>query len=133
MKIEGKCHCGAIAYEAVIDPLKAGACHCTDCQVLSGAPFRGSVPALAEDFHLTRGEPKIYVKTAASGNTRAQAFCAECGTPIYASAAENPTHYNLRLGAIVQRAEIPAMRQVWFKDALEWALHVEHLPASPGQ
>ena len=133
MKITGSCHCGAIAYEAVVDPQKAGLCHCTDCQTLSGAPFRASVPALAADFHLLRGQPKIYIKTAASGAKRAQAFCAECGTPIYAAAAENPTQYNLRLGAVAQRAEIPALKQGWCDSALSWAQNIAPLPGRPQQ
>ena len=83
MKVEGSCHCGAIAYEAIVDPQKAGVCHCTDCQTLSGAPFRASVPAAAEDFRILRGQPKIYIKTAESGSRRAQAFCADCGTPLW--------------------------------------------------
>ncbi|PCE25296.1 aldehyde-activating protein [Paraburkholderia acidicola] len=133
MKITGNCHCGTIAYEAVVDPQKASLCHCTDCQTLSGAPFRASVPAMAEDFHLLRGQPKIYIKTAASGAKRAQAFCAECGTPIYASAAENPTQYNLRLGAVAQRAQIPALKQRWCDSALSWAQDITPLPGSPQQ
>lgn len=130
MKIEGQCHCGAIEYEATVDPQKASLCHCTDCQTLSGAPFRASVPALAEDFRIVRGEPKIYIKTAASGARRAQAFCPECGTPIYASSADHPTQYNLRLGAITQRAEIPALKQSWCNSALSWAQNVAPLPKS---
>jgi hypothetical protein len=130
MKIEGNCHCGAIAYEAIVDPQRAGLCHCTDCQTLSGAPFRASVPALAQDFRIVRGQPRIYVKTAESGARRAQAFCADCGTPIYACAAENPTQYNLRLGAVKQRALIPALKQVWCGSALAWARNIEDVPKS---
>lgn len=36
MKIDGGCHCGAITYEAEIDPNSVAVCHCTDCQTLSG-------------------------------------------------------------------------------------------------
>jgi hypothetical protein len=85
MKIDGGCHCGYITYVAEIDPDKVGICHCTDCQTLSGSAFRVSVPAAREAFSLRGGEPKIYVKTAESGAKRAQGFCPECGTPIYAS------------------------------------------------
>jgi hypothetical protein len=131
MKIEGCCHCGAIAYEATVDPRKAGLCHCTDCQILSGAPFRASVPAMAEDFHIVHGQPKIYIKTAASGTKRVQAFCADCGTPIYAAAAENPAQYNLRLGAVAQRADIPALKQGWCDSALAWAQDITDLPQAP--
>jgi hypothetical protein len=128
VKIEGQCHCGGIAYEAHVNPAKAGMCHCTDCQTLSGAPFRASVPAKVEDFRLLRGEPKIYVKTAESGRKRAQAFCSNCGSPIYATEADQPTLYNLRLGAVKQRAEIVPTRQIWCDSALEWAKDVRAIP-----
>ena len=132
MKIDGRCHCGAIVFTAEVEPEKASVCHCTDCQRLSGSPFRASVPARIEGFHLASGSPRIYVKTADSGAKRAQAFCGECGSPIYASEAENPTVLNLRLGAITQRSEIPPRRQIWCSSALPWALDVRSLPSSPG-
>jgi hypothetical protein len=133
VKVEGHCHCGAVAYEATVDPQTASLCHCTDCQTLSGAPFRASVVALAENFHLLRGQPKIYIKTGESGARRAQAFCAECGTPIYAAAPDSPTQYNLRLGAVAQRAQIPALKQRWCDSALAWTENVASLPATARQ
>ena len=85
MKIDGRCHCGAIAYEAEIDPAKVLVCHCTDCQSLSGSAFRVAVPAEGGSFKLRSGKPKVYVKTTAeSGTHRDQAFCPDCGSPIYA-------------------------------------------------
>lgn len=128
MKIEGSCHCGAIAYEADVDPARAALCHCTDCQTLSGAPFRASVPAKAEDFHLISGKPRVYIKTAESGAKRAQAFCEICGSPIYATSPDNPAIYNLRLGGVKQRAEIPALRQIWRQSALAWAQDISEIP-----
>jgi hypothetical protein len=133
MHVDGRCHCGAIAYSAEVDPEEASICHCADCQSFSGSPFRASVPAKVEDFLLLRGAPKIYVKTADSGAKRAQAFCSECGAPVYASAVENPTVLNLRLGGIRQRSEIVPRRQIWRASALDWALDVHALPGSPGE
>jgi hypothetical protein len=120
MKVDGHCHCEAIRYEAKIDPQKVSICHCTDCQTLTGTVYRISVPVAAEDFALLRGQPKIYIKTAASGNKRAQGFCVECGTPIYAADAENPRSYALRVGTLTQRAELPAVLQIWCQSALPW-------------
>ena len=77
------------------------------------------------------GSPRIYVKTAQSGAKRAQIFCGDCGSPIYASEAENPTVLNLRLGAITQGSEIPPRRQIWCSGALPWALDIYGLPSSP--
>jgi hypothetical protein len=131
MKIEGQCLCGKIAYEAHIDPSKAAICNCTDCQTLSGSPFRASVPAKAEDFKILRDQPKIYIKTAESGTKRAQGFCGDCGSPVFSSAAENPTLYNLRLGMVKQRAQIPALKQIWCESALTWAQDISGLPGVP--
>ena len=81
MKVTGGCHCGQITYEAEVDPATVRACHCTDCQKLTGTAFRTNISSLPGTFRLKTGTPKIYVKTAESGNKRAHGFCAECGTP----------------------------------------------------
>jgi hypothetical protein len=120
MKIDGGCHCGKIRYEAEIDPAKVAICHCTDCQTLSGSAFRTVVPAPKEGFRLLSGTPKAYVKTAESGNKRVQAFCADCGTPIYSSAVENPPVYSIRVGTARQRAQLLPHIEVFRKSALGW-------------
>lgn len=131
MRIEGQCHCGAIAYEAEVDPQKASICHCSDCQTLSGAPFRASVPARTEDLHFRKGKPQTYMKIADSGNRRAQGFCGACGTSLYSTSADDPKVYNLRLGAVKQRAQIPPRRQIWCESGQDWARNITGLPGVP--
>ena len=125
MRIDGGCHCGHIRYEAVIDPEKVAICHCTDCQTLSGSAYRTVVPAPAGEFRLLAGQPKIYVKTAESGNQRAQAFCPECGTPIYSAALADTPAYFLRVGSIRQRAQLPPKLQNWCRSALGWTMDLK--------
>jgi hypothetical protein len=67
MKVDGRCHCGHIRYEAEIDPDTVAICNCTDCQTLSGSAFRTVVPTKKGSFKLLQGELKIYVKTGTSG------------------------------------------------------------------
>jgi hypothetical protein len=119
MKIDGGCHCGNITYTAEIAPDKVGICHCTDCQTLSGTAFRVSVAATKDAFHLN-GEAKIYLKTAESGAKRAQAFCPDCGTPIYATAASDPQVFNIRVGTVRQRSELRPKSQGWCRSAQGW-------------
>jgi hypothetical protein len=127
MKIDGACHCGNITYVAEIDPDKVGICHCTDCQTLSGTAFRVNVPVAKDAFTLLTGEPKIYVKTAESGAKRAQAFCPECGTPIYAAAASDPQVFNIRVGTARQRAELRPKTQGWCRSARDWVMDLRPL------
>lgn len=130
MNIEGVCHCGKISFTAEADPAKVMVCHCTDCQVMSSAPYRAVVPVPATSFVMT-GEPKHYIKTAESGNKRVQAFCPDCGTPLYASATEHVEVINVRLGCVKQRAELVPKGQVWTRSAMPWIGDLANVPAKP--
>jgi hypothetical protein len=128
MKINGGCHCGAIKYEAEIDPAKVAICHCTDCQTLSGSAFRTVVPAKKEGFKMLAGEPKIYIKTGESGRKRVQSFCANCGTPIYSCDPTDPQVYSIRLGTAQQRAQLAPKLQLWCRSSLPWTKHLDPVP-----
>ncbi len=126
MKVEGQCHCGKIRFEAEVDPDSASICHCTDCQMLSGSPYRASIPAPASSFKISCS-PRLYIKIADSGSRRAQAFCPDCGAPLYASAPDNPPVYSLRMGAIKQRAQLLPKAQIWCDSALPWSADLSSL------
>jgi len=109
-----------------------GLCHCTDCQQLSGAPYRTGVPAAAADFVL-HGNPTHYIKTADSGAKRVQAFCPDCGTALYATDADDPSVYMLRIFSIRQHAQLLPTRQIWRRSALPWAGDLSGLEAFDDQ
>ncbi|MCU0972274.1 MAG: GFA family protein [Gammaproteobacteria bacterium] len=132
MRIDGACHCGKISFTAEIDPARVMVCHCTDCQVLSGGPYRTVVLAPIDAFAL-RGEPRSYVKVAESGNRRAQMFCPDCGTPLIATAPEHPTSVSIRLGCVKQRAQLTPAAQIWKRSSLPWVTALERIPGSPEQ
>ena len=130
MQINGACHCGSISFTAEVDPSRVTICHCTDCQAISGAPFRAVVAAPVEGFVL-QGRPKSYIKVAQSGNRRAQVFCPDCGTALYAAAPENPTSVAIRLGCVEQRAQLKPAVQVWQHSAMPWLSELSSVPGSP--
>lgn len=121
MKVDGRCHCGRISYEADIDPAAVMVCHCTDCQALSGSAFRTVALTRPGGLRLLTGEVRTYVKIAESGARRLQCFCPDCGSPIYATAeGAEPKVYSLRLGTCRQRAELMPVAQIWCGSALSW-------------
>ena len=133
MKVKGSCHCRKITYEAEVDPEKVNLCNCTDCQVLTGGPYRVGVPAPAATFQLLSGSPKHYIKTADSGTKRKHAFCPDCGAPVYSCAIENPTTYALRIGCLDQRALLAPRREIWRRSQVPWSHDLRNLPGVDAQ
>ena len=130
MKIDGSCHCGRITYEAEINPHYIVICHCSDCQTISSAPHRVSVVRVAaEDFHL-RGTPTTYVKTGRSGNEVQLAFCGNCGSSLYSRGLDSP-RFNLRWGAIKQRAQLTPRAQGFCDSAMPWAMDISQIRKIP--
>ena len=130
MHIDGACHCGAVTFTAQIDPTRVMVCHCTDCQVLSGAPFRAVAVAPIESLEVL-GTTKSYIKVAESGNRRAQVFCPECATPLWATAPENATSVVVRLGCVTQKAQLTPVVQVWQHSCLPWLPKLSSIPGTP--
>jgi len=129
MKVDGACHCGRIVFEAEVDPERVRVCHCADCQSLTGSAFRVTAPTEESNFRLLAGAPKTYLKTTAeSGAPRLQAFCGDCGSPLYATspAGENRT-FGLRVGTLKQRERLIPKVQIWARSKLSW------LPPLPGE
>lgn len=135
MKINGSCHCGTITVEGEADPGKVTICHCTDCQTGTGSAFRVSVPVPGETFKMT-GRPTHYLKTTAeSGNPRVQAFCPNCGSPIYSTTPGEgrQASYMVRVGILAQRDQLVPRRQNWFRSARAWVTSLDAIPKNQKQ
>ena len=130
MKIEGKCHCGEITFSAEVEPDQVFLCHCSDCQALSGSSFRTNIRAIEGTFKIERGYPKIYVKTAEDGAKRAQAFCPNCGSPIYAGPEEDLSlqYVSMRVGLVKQRSRLKPNKQIWCRSSLDWIQELSDIP-----
>jgi hypothetical protein len=128
MKIDGQCHCGLVTYEADIDPKKVSICHCTDCQALTGSPYRVTVICSPEQVRMTGQPAKIYPKTGDNGRTRFQHFCGQCGSPLFTSGEGGPDDWGIRWGSIRQRATLRPVRQIWRRSAAPWINDLGELP-----
>ena len=129
MKIDGQCHCGSVRFEAEIDPEQVSICHCTDCQRLTGSPYRVTVLTARANIRLGGNPPKVYVKAGDSGRRRRQYFCPECGSPMFASGeGGDADEWGIRWGSIRQRRELVPKRQIWCRSAAPWLDKVADLP-----
>ena len=122
IQVNGECHCGNIEIKATVKLSEVRACHCTDCQQMSGAPLRAIAVAPADKIKIT-GIPKEYIKIADSGNKRIQAFCPDCGTQLFATDMEKRL-YNLRTGFLEQKNELKPKTHVFTQSSMSWAKNI---------
>ena len=126
MRITGRCHCGNLTYKATIDPEKVLVCHCTDCQSISGSPYRWFAIVPEENFELTSGEPKTYKKNADSGDVSLQVFCPDCASPLYSTVEkEGPRFFNVRIGTANERGQLQPKIQLWHRSSQSWATAIQ--------
>ena len=60
MKIEGRCYCGGVRYEADGDPLFKAHCYCRECQYISGGSPNIVMGMPESGFTYTQGSPKTH-------------------------------------------------------------------------
>ena len=118
IQVNGECHCGKIEIKATVKFSEVRACHCTDCQKMSGGPLRAIAVAPAEKIKI-KGIPKEYVKIGDSGNQRIQAFCSDCGTQLFATDMQKRL-YNLRTGFLQQKNELEPKTHVFTDSSMPW-------------
>ena len=116
--VTGICHCGKIKITAKVKKSETRACHCTDCQKFSGAPFRAIAVAPRGKFSI-QGTPKEYIKIGDSGNKRIQAFCSDCGTQLFATNMEK-TLFNIRTGFLDQKNDLKPNQHVFTNSSMTW-------------
>ena len=97
-----------------------------------GGPPNYVALAPAEAFEVTKGEPRVYYRTGDSGAQAGRAFCPECGTPLWSTAALAPVFTPVKLGALDDNSDLMPMMHVYVADAPPWHLMHEGLPTFPG-
>jgi hypothetical protein len=116
----GGCACGAVRYDCSTSPITMVNCHCRDCQRASGSAYSPTVLIPTATFRLVRGEPRYHEITAANGNIVRRTFCAECGSPLFASSSAHPEMTGVRAGSLDDPSWFRAERDVWIGSAQPW-------------
>ena len=99
MKIQGRCYCGALCYEADGDAAFKGQCHCRECQYISGGEPNVVMGMPEAGFRYTKGSPKAFSRKDLDHPVRRE-FCGECGTHILARAPGMPGTVMLKVGTL---------------------------------
>lgn len=119
MTRDGHCACGAIHFRIDAEPLGTGACHCTDCQKLSGGGPNYVLLLPKGALTVLQGEPKLFAGTGDSGGKVERAFCGDCGTPLW-SVPDNAPFFTVKVGAFDDPAQLAPTMHVYTSSAPDW-------------
>ncbi|WP_063682651.1 GFA family protein [Bradyrhizobium stylosanthis] len=116
---DARCSCGALALSLPGPPALVAACHCTDCQRRTGAPF-GVGAFYPIDTVTISGRPKEFVRDGGSGAKVRNYFCPDCGSTVYWRADRLPTMIGVAVGAIADPKFRPPAMSVFEQSKHAW-------------
>ncbi|MHB8384705.1 MAG: GFA family protein [Candidatus Binataceae bacterium] len=83
MGLQGGCACGAMRYKLTADPLIVHACHCRDCQRISGSAFVINLWIEKRFVEADRAKLKSFRLKGGTGQAHEVFFCGECGVYLW--------------------------------------------------
>jgi hypothetical protein len=118
---EGRCTCGEVRYRMNSAPMIVHACHCTECQRLSGGPF--AINALVETSHidLLSGEPVPVPVQGTSGKAQTIMRCPKCQVAVWSHyPGAGPRIAFVRVGTLDQPGRLPPDIHIYTSTRLPW-------------
>ncbi len=80
---EGGCACGDVRYGLKTRPMFVNACHCGNCQRLTGGAFAMNAIIEKDAVELIAGTPAVFGLKGGSGKQHDVYFCKNCGTHVW--------------------------------------------------
>ena len=126
MPIRGGCLCGKARYRMAAEPLIVHACHCTQCQRLTGSAF--ALNALIE-------RDKVALLSGAltdfrfPGSRHTASFCDACGGYLW---SEYPSHFEpcrfVRVGTLDEPDRFPPDVHIYTATKQPWVILPDGVP-----
>jgi putative intracellular protease/amidase len=125
----GSCLCGAIQYELGAELGAFGYCHCQSCRKASGSAHAANAPIDRANFRIVYGAELVRQIESTPGKFRA--FCARCGSPLYAYLSSQPDVVRIRLGSLDTSFVERARAHTFTADAAPWHRIADDVPRFP--
>lgn len=130
--IEGGCACRGVRYRLLSGPLIVHACHCTECQRLTGGAFAVNALIESDRLEILAGEPRPVPVAGTSGKPQAIFRCPACAVALW-------SHYPgagaklafVRVGTLDEPARLPPDIHIFTSTKLPWVALPENARAVP--
>lgn len=128
---EGGCLCGEVRFRVNGPLLGSAACHCRDCQHVSGGAPAYVIVVANTSLNVTKGQPTSYASTAESGAQRTRQFCGACGSPLFATDTSYPDVVSIKVGSLDDPSLFKPEAQFWTGSAPPWHTIDPNVPQFP--
>jgi hypothetical protein len=121
MSLEGGCACRAVRYKLTASPLIVHACHCRDCQRLTGGPFVINIWIEKKFVETGAVAPKSCRLAGGSGKPNEVFFCERCGTTLWSRYDIVPSEcLFVRAGTLDDPAAVTPDVHIFTRSKLPW-------------
>ncbi|MBI5256632.1 MAG: GFA family protein [Burkholderiales bacterium] len=120
LPFHGGCACGAVRYTCSEAPLAMFNCHCRDCQRASGGTFVTVALVRAAALRVLQGAPRAHRSAGDSGRFTDRSFCADCGTPLFATGEVAPGYIAIKPGSLDDARWFMPSIDTWAPRAPAW-------------
>ena len=131
MNLEGGCACRAIRYRLIENPLIVHACHCRDCQRLTGGPFVINIWIEGKFVEPGPVAPRSFRLAGGSGRHHHDVFfCEVCGTTLWSRYHIVPSDcLFVRAGTLDTPEAVRPDVHIYTRSKLPWLVLPEGVPA----
>ncbi len=130
MALTGRCACRAITYRLRAKPLIVHACHCRDCQRITGSAFVINLWIERKFLEAAGPAPQSFTLQGGSGRRHDVFFCGACRTylwSVYGGASDNFVF--VRAGTLERPASVTPDVHIFTRSKLPWVVLPEGVPA----
>src|SRR5437764_2383792 len=126
--LEGGCACGTIRYKLTNSPLIVHACHCRDCQRITGSAFVINI-WIERKFVESAKPPKSFRLKGGTGAAHDVFFCADCGTYLWSKYHPVGDHLFVRAGTLDNPRAVQPDVHIFTRSKLPWLELPEDVPS----
>jgi hypothetical protein len=127
MVIKGRCACGKIRFRLTNKPMIVHACHCRDCQRITGSAFVVNIWIERKFVESGPAAPKSFRLKGGSGQRHDVFFCGACGTCLWSRYHGAPGDaLFVRAGTLDNPAAVKPDVHIYTRSKLRWL----NLPAA---
>ena len=117
----GRCTCGKVRYRMNALPIVVHACHCTECQRLSGGAFAINALIETDQVDVLTGEPEPVPVKGTSGNLQTIMRCPDCHVALWSHyPGAGPGITFVRVGTLDEPGRLPPDIHIFTSTKLPW-------------